>query len=65
MSQSIKIPLLKILSFIGLGMTIIPSILVYLGTISHDTHINLMGIGMVAWFVTAPFWINKDSDTKD
>lgn len=65
MSQSIKIPLLKVLSFTGLGMTIIPSALVYLRTISHDTHINLMGVGMVMWFVTAPFWINKDSDVKD
>ncbi len=62
MSQSVKISLLKILSFIGLGLTIIPSILVYLGTISHDMHINLMAAGMITWFVTAPFWINKDNN---
>lgn len=62
MSQSVKISLLKILSFIGLGLTIVPSFMVYLGSISHDTHINLMAIGMITWFVTAPFWINKNNN---
>ena len=61
MSKSLKSSLLKTLSYIGLGLTIIPSILVYMTMISHDTHINLMGAGMVLWFATAPFWINKDN----
>ena len=56
--------LLKLLSFLGLGLTIVPSFLVFAGTISHDSHIDMMGIGMVLWFATAPFWINKES-TKE
>ncbi len=61
MSSSLKTSLLKALSFIGLGLTIVPSILVYMTLISHDMHTNFMGAGMVLWFVTAPFWINKDN----
>ena len=60
MSKSL-LSLLKFLSFIGLGLTIIPSILVFMLVISHDMHINLMGLGMVMWFITAPFWINKNN----
>jgi hypothetical protein len=57
--------ILKMISFIGLGLTIIPSILVFTGVISFDAHITLMIIGMLCWFLTAPFWINKVAAEKE
>jgi hypothetical protein len=54
--------LLKIGSLIGLLLTMSPPILIFLGKIDLDTTKLLMTIGMVAWFSTAPFWINKKVD---
>ena len=46
--------LLIFISFIGLALTITPSILAFKGIITLKTHFWLMGIGMVLWFATAP-----------
>lgn len=51
--------LLIILSVIGLGLTIIPSMLVFLQEISMESHKQFMLIGMVLWFATSPFWIKE------
>jgi hypothetical protein len=45
------------LSILGLLLTICPSLLVFAGRLSWQTHANLMLVGMVFWFATAPFWI--------
>ena len=54
--------LLKIISFTGLGLTIIPSLLVLAGQIDIDLNKNLMIVGTVLWFATVPFWINKNKE---
>lgn len=54
--------LLKILSAIGLILTLLPSFLVFAGVIEFDTHKLLMLIGTILWFATAPFWMNKGPD---
>ncbi len=54
--------ILKIVSFIGLLLTLFPSFFVFLKTIEFDTHKNLMLLGTVMWFATAPFWMNKKRD---
>lgn len=51
--------LLKIISFAGLCLTILPSIFVFNGTISFELHTNLMFIGMILWFTTSPFWMKE------
>lgn len=51
--------LLIILSVIGLGLTIAPSILVFLQEITMESHKQWMLIGMILWFATAPFWIKE------
>ena len=56
--------LLMILSYIGLGLTLIPSILVFHGDISGDQNKYLMMVGTILWFVTAPFWMNKKKEVK-
>lgn len=53
--------LLKILSAIGLTLTLIPSFLVFFGHIDKSTHFTLMAVGVVCWFVSAPFWMKSPS----
>ena len=61
--------LMKPLSWLALGLTIIPSILVLSGQMEIGTNKSLMALGMMIWFVTAPFWINRKqsegSETKE
>ncbi len=52
--------LAKSASMIALAMTIVPALLVASGTLSWQTHADLMTAGMILWFVTAPFWMKKD-----
>ena len=47
--------LLSGIALIGLLATIVPSILVFSGTIEPATHKMAMVIGMILWFATAPF----------
>lgn len=53
--------LLKLSSFIGLGLTVIPSFLVFAQTITWKIYLTLMTIGTLLWFLTAPFWMKKES----
>ena len=50
---------LKLISLIGLVLTLSPSILVFSGSISIDMNKWLMILGAILWFVSAPFWMNK------
>lgn len=52
--------LLKLLSFIGLGLTVVPSVLVFIGQLEMQTNLRLMTVGMLLWFGTAVFWIKPD-----
>ena len=54
--------MLKIGSLIGLMMTILPPVLFFLGKMEMASMKFWMGIGMVLWLVTAPFWINKKKE---
>jgi len=52
-----KRTLLIALSAIGLGLTVVPSALVFAGRMDWSMHAWLMALGAVLWFVTAPFWM--------
>lgn len=54
--------ILKGISYVGLLLTVIPSFLVFSGAIELAAHKHLMWIGMVLWFVTAPFWVKKGAE---
>ena len=54
--------LLKIISLIGLLLTIVPSFLVFTGKITLDNNKWLMIIGTLLWFASAPFWMNKKEE---
>lgn len=51
--------ILKIISYIGLILTLFPSFLVFAGMIDFETNKNLMLIGTVLWFITAALWQKK------
>jgi hypothetical protein len=51
--------LLKLISFAGLALTVVPSFLVFARVIAWETHALLMLVGAGLWFATAPFWMRK------
>ena len=53
--------LLKLLSGLGLGLTLIPSCLVFIQILDWNSYLNLMAAGTLLWFATAPFWMKKES----
>lgn len=56
--------LLKIASYLGLVLTIVPPLLYFKSVIDLDSSHLYMTIGMFLWFFTAPFWINKKTDDQ-
>jgi hypothetical protein len=54
--------LLKIISYLALAGTIVPSLLVFFGDLDNQMNKSIMAVSMVIWFVTAPFWINEKTD---
>ncbi|MCI0496308.1 hypothetical protein L0Z72_14975 [candidate division KSB1 bacterium] len=52
---------LKLLSLAGLILTLLPSVLVFLKLIEFNSHLNLMILGTILWFGSAPFWMKKES----
>ena len=53
--------LLKLVSLIGLLATIVPAFLVFTDIITLDTNKLFMIVGTILWFVSAPFWMNKEA----
>lgn len=53
---------LKIISYLALAGTIIPSLMVFFGDMDLQLNKNIMVISMIIWFVTAPLWINNKAD---
>ncbi|MDN3687171.1 hypothetical protein [Cyclobacterium jeungdonense] len=54
--------IIKLLSFIGLGLNIVPAILVFSAEMNPDTCKQLMLFGTILWFVTAPSWMNNGQE---
>jgi len=46
-----------VLSLAGLGLTLLPSILLFHGLLGWKAHTQLMFAGMLCWFVFAPLWM--------
>jgi len=49
--------LLRIVSFLGLALSVLPPVFAFGGHLSQSASFTLMNIGMVFWFSTAVFWI--------
>ncbi len=57
--------LLKIISYCGLALTLLPCFLLFAGFITIDLSKNLMLAGAALWFGTAIFWIKKDDKSLE
>ena len=57
--------LLKLLSAVGLALTVVPAALVFLSGLPWDTHALLMGVGTLLWFATAPFWMRDAAPAEE
>jgi hypothetical protein len=51
--------LLKLLSYLGLLLTLAPAFGVFYGLCTFAQHTTAMLVGMALWFTTAPFWLSK------
>ena len=58
------VTVLWVLAGLGLILTVLPSILVFTGSITFDLHLTLMTIGMVLWF-GARVMIQSIENTKE
>ncbi|MDZ7346237.1 MAG: hypothetical protein ONA69_05510 [candidate division KSB1 bacterium] len=47
----------KIISLIGLLLTLIPAVLVFTNRIPLEEHYRLMLFGMLLWFASSPIWM--------
>ena len=53
--------LLKLLSFIALGLTVIPAFLVFAQILAWHAYLTMMTIGTLLWFLTAPLWMKEET----
>jgi hypothetical protein len=51
--------ILKIISWLGLLLTISPAFMHFAGMIEFEQHKWITFIGTVLYLTTAPFWMNK------
>lgn len=52
---------LKLVSSLGLALTVVPAFLVFTGSMSWSTHAALMLVGAALWFGSAPFWMGEET----
>ncbi len=55
---------LPIVSYIALGLTVVPSVMFLMGTVELDSVKLLMLIATVVWFVVTPFWMGREKVEK-
>jgi hypothetical protein len=51
--------LLKLISFAGLALMFVASIMVFNDKLTKDTYLVLALVGTVMWFATVPFWMKR------
>ena len=55
-----KITAFKLVSWLGLALTLLPSFFVFSGALPLDRFKAIVLAGSLLWLFTAPFWINRD-----
>ena len=48
------------ISIMGLALTVVPSFFVLTQQMTWTLHAQLVFVGMILWFLSAPFWIKAD-----
>lgn len=51
--------LMPVIAILGLGLTVVPSMMVFSGTMELELHKKLMTVGTILWFIAAPLWFKK------
>ncbi len=51
---------LKIISYVGLALTLTPAFLHFAGVIEFEQHKTITFIGTAMYLLSAPFWMNKE-----
>ncbi len=51
--------IIKIISYLGLGLTIVPAFLVFYQVMTLELYKSMILLGTFVWLVSAPFWIFK------
>jgi hypothetical protein len=51
----------KIASLIALAVTLVPSLLYFMGLLDADPMKWITLAGTIAWFVTTPLWMGRES----
>lgn len=55
----------KFVSWLGLGLTLVPSLLLYAGALTDQQNKQLMFLGVILWFATAPLWMRPRPQSED
>ena len=55
---------IKLIGLAGLSLTLIPAFLVFAGRIDLAAHKNLMILGAVLWFASAPFVFGREETSE-
>ena len=50
----------QLISFVALGMTILPCLLYFGGLINHYTMNAATLVGTIVWFIATPLWMGRD-----
>jgi hypothetical protein len=48
---------LKLISFVALGLVIVPPLLYLAGSLAKAPMISLMLVGTLVWFASVPWWM--------
>lgn len=56
---------LQTISLVGILLTIVPSILFFLGKMSHSSQNFWMLTGAILWFASASFWLGRKEKTEN
>jgi thiosulfate reductase cytochrome b subunit len=55
-------PVLRLISFVGLALTVGPAFLVFAGVMTWDRYATWMLVGTLLWFLSAPLWMAHHED---
>jgi hypothetical protein len=56
---------LRIVSWVALSATILPSILSWLGVLNLNVVSHIALVGTIVWFAVTPFWMDREPEIDD
>ncbi len=56
--------IIKLISYLGLGLTIVPAFLVFYHVMTLELYKSLILLGTLLWLASAPLWIFKNVEKQ-